>query len=341
MSLYLQDWLPDDFSSVLTERKNTMIQCTFVGVDIAKLKFDAKIIHEAKDYHRVFENNLTGFKAFLSWIKKYAQSPWVCMEATGHYSEPLADFLYSQKIAISVVNPLQIKYFAKAKLNRNKNDKLDARVIGEYAEIMKPKLYKPRSLQQKEIREHVQLIDSLKKQCIQFKNQLESISSKGIKKEILSAITHIQKRTDKLEGKLKQLAQKDESFSRAIELLQSIKGVGFTTAISLLAYLPDISLFKTPKQLAAFMGVSPKQKESGQYKGKTCMSKFGNPRIRTVLYMPALVVKGKNPAFKLFIERLEKSGLRPKAIVGALMRKLVHIIFGMLKNNQPFDPALV
>ena len=99
----------------------------------------------------------------------------------------------------------------------------------------------------------------------------------------------------------------------------------------MLAYLPDISHFKNAKQLAAFIGVSPRQRESGQFVGKTCLSKFGNSKLRAVLFMPALTLKKSTSFLKPFIQRLEKNGLKPKAIVGALMRKLVHIVFGVLE----------
>ena len=109
-------------SQALQQEESTMNQCDFVGVDISKLKFDAQILINDKSHHRVFENNLSGCKAFLAWVNKYSQNAWVCLEATGHYSELLAEFLHTQKVNVSVINPFQIKHFAKAKLNRNKTD---------------------------------------------------------------------------------------------------------------------------------------------------------------------------------------------------------------------------
>ena len=318
-----------------------MSQYVFVGVDISKLKFDAQILLQEKFHHREFENNPSGCKSFLTWINKYSQSTWVCMEATGHYSELLANFLYDHKVSVSVVNPFQIKYFAKARLNRNKNDILDAKTIAEFGMLMRPELYTPRCPKQQQIRESIQLIDALKKQRIQLQNKLESIQSKSIKKETQAIINLLKKRIDKLEKTLENEIKNDEAFVRLVELLESIQGIGRMSAIKLLAYFPDISNFKNAKQLAAFIGVSPRQRKSGKFVGKTCLSKFGDSRLRTVLYMPALVLKKPSSYLSPFIQRLEKNGLRPKAIIGALMRKLVHIIFGVLKNNRPFDPALI
>lgn len=318
-----------------------MIHFDFIGVDISKLKFDAHLLLEEKNYHHIFENTLAGCKAFLAWIKKYSQQAWVCLEATGYYGDLLAGFLHQEGITVSVVNPLQIKHFAKAKLNRNKNDRLDARTIAEFGKVMKPRTYVPPPSEQKQIREAVQLIDSLKKHRTQLENQLESVTFEKVRREFKAMIRHLTKQIDKLEKELKEAVSKNKDMAQTVALLESIKGIGFTTTISLIAYLPDLRFFKNAKQLAAFVGVSPKQRESGQYKGKTCLSKFGNPRLRAALYMPALGLKKASSFLRPFIQRLEKNGLKPKAIVGALMRKLLHIIFGVLKSNKPFDLQLV
>ena len=116
-----------------------------VGVDIAKDKFDVYFESESsKPFKRCFNNNATGHRASLRWIHKYIAQPWVCMEATGHYSEGLADYLFNANVKVSVVNPLQIKCFTKACLARNKNDVIDAKYIALYAKTMKPREYQPK-----------------------------------------------------------------------------------------------------------------------------------------------------------------------------------------------------
>ena len=113
------------------------------------------------------------------------------------------------------------------------------------------------------------------------------------------------------------------------------------SAIQFLVNIPDIDDFEKAKQLAAFIGVSPQQNESGKFKGQTKMSKYGHDSLRKLLYMPALSAKNTNEHLKPFVSRLKNKGMTPKAIVGAVMRKLVYIIFGILKSNKPFNPALV
>jgi transposase len=321
-----------------------MIKDVFVGIDVSKDKFDTTLLLEAKNVHKVFENSPSGFKKLLAWLLKHQVSKsslWVCMEATGHYSELLANFLLTESIRVSVVNPLQIKHFLKAKLTRNKNDKVDSNGIAEFAKVMRPPFYVAIPANKKELREKIQLVDTLKNQVQQLKNQLSSIQSSSVKESLEKAIADLEKHIKLLEEEIGKNVDQEEQFSSFVNLIISIKGFGKTSAYRLLAYLPDLALFEKPKQLAAFIGVSPKQKESGKFIGKTCLSKFGNPRLRKTLYMPALSVKQFNTAFKPFINSLEKKGLKPKAIVGALMRKLVHIIFGMVKSQKPFDPKLV
>lgn len=314
----------------------------FIGVDVAKEKFDVCLIKEEGSLlQEIFNNTHSGFKEFITWIKKYSTHVWICMEATGHYSELLADFLVSQHLKVSVVNPVSIKYFSKVKLSRNKNDKVDSRIIAEYCRLMSPRLFEPRSSEQKYIRELIQLEDTLRRQRTQLRLQQGCAQSAAIKKEFEKTIKMLDKRLKALAESIKSTVEAHPEWREMMKLITGIKGFGELSAYRLLAYLPDIKLFKNAKQLAAFIGVSPKQKESGKYAGQTRLSKLGNARLRNILYMPALNAKRYNEALQPFVKRLQNNGLAPKAIVGAVMRKLVHIIFGMLKNNSCFNPNLV
>ena len=318
-----------------------MEQYNFVGIDIAKDKFDVALKSNDRFIRAVFNNNISGFNKLEVWLKKHTSKPWVCLEATGSYSESVAEFLASKNIIVSVCNPLQIKNYAKSILARNKNDALDAQIIASYAAERKPRCFTPASGDQKYVRGIVQLIDTLQEQKQQLLNQLGSTLVNEIKNELKKAIKPIEKRIDKLEVKVNARIKKNSEQNKIKESVKSIKGIGDKTAHALIAYLPDIDLFKNAKQLAAYAGLNPKQHESGKFKGKTTLSKIGNARLRKALYMPALVVKNSNPYFKDFCSRLEKNGLKPKAIIGAVMRKLIHVIFGILKHKQDFNPALV
>jgi transposase len=313
----------------------------FVGIDISKTKFDAAIRIGNRFQEAVFDNQLSGFKRCLAWLQKHTQHPWVCLEATGHYSEALADYLHQKNIKVSVVNPMQIKNYAKAILARHKNDTLDARTIALYAQVAPLREFQPRSPLKKQFREWVQLAETLATQRRQLLNQLESIQSAPVRKEYRKLVAAFDKRLAALAEKIKETLSQDEALLHAYDLLIQVKGLGPKSVQTLLAYLPDIRQFAHAKQLAAFAGLSPRQCESGSFKGRTSLSRFGHPRLRNALYMPALVAKRHNPDLQGFVQRLEANGLAPKAIVGALMRKLIHLVYGILSHQQPYNPKRV
>lgn len=320
-----------------------MTDYDFVGIDIAKAKFDVFLQTEGSGKNQVFENNQKGFKQFESWLKKHTHQAWICLEATGRYGEALAEFMIERKVMVSIVNPMQIRNFSKSILSRNKNDALDAKVIAHYAKSASPlRPYKPRTKAEKALKETVQLMQTLETQRRQLRHQMnENVSCGNVKLEFRKMICSMDTRIAALEKKLKNIMEQNKAFSTAKSQLQSIVGIGEKTAHRLIAYLPDLSLFENAKQLAAYAGLSPKQCQSGKMIGKTKISKIGNARLRQTLYMPALVVKNHNQHFSAFCNRLEKNGLKPKAIVCAVMRKLLHIIFGMFKSEQEFNANLV
>lgn len=312
----------------------------FVGVDVAKDKLDIAWRSQANYSHQRFDNNLAGFNAFLGWLVQQPCSVWVCLEATGHYSELLADYLTAHGIKVSIINPLQIKQFARSKLTRNKNDILDARIIAQYGEANQPRVFQPRSQSQKELKDLTKLVDTLKAQVIQLKNQLDSTQGEIAKQSIKSLIKALEEKIVELENQLAALVTSEKPLHTQFTLLLSIKGIGKWTAYKILAQTPTISIYQKAKQFAAAIGVTPKQNQSGKFQGKTTISRLGDARLRKALYMAALVAKRYNPVLKAFAERLKHKGKAPKAIICAVMRKLAHIIFGVLKHQKPFDTAL-
>ena len=326
-----------DNSQILNLVENIMTNFQFVGIDVAKDKFDIALFLNKKYQHKCFDNNKKGHQTFLKWLAQYTQMPWICMEATGHYSEIIAEFLAKHNIRVSIVNPLQIKSFARVKLSRNKNDIVDAQIIAEYCDKMQPRTFTPRSDSQKELKDLTKILDTLKEQLVRFKNQLASTQGKIAKKSLLRLIKALEKEIIGIQAQLGGLVKDNESLNKKMSLITSIKGVGDLTAFKILAQIPDIHSFSNAKQFAAYIGISPKQRQSGNFQGKTTISRIGDSRLRKALYMAALVAKRYNPALAPFVKRLELKGKAPKSIICAVMRKLAHIIFGILKNERPFD----
>lgn len=318
-----------------------MVNFQCVGVDVAKDKFDVALFSNKKHQHKCFANNEKGNREFLKWLNTHTESPWVCMEATGHYSELIADFLFQHNIRVSIVNPLQIKNFARMKLSRNKNDIIDAQIIREYCEKMQPHIFTSRSDEQKELKDLTKLLDTLKEQLVKLKNQLESTLGKLTKKAIQKLIKQLEKEIKLVEAQLKGLVEKNEILEEKMSLITSIKGVGKLTAYKILAQVSDIKNFCNAKQFAAYIGISPKQHQSGKFIGRTTISRIGDGRLRKALYMAALVAIRHNQALQPFVKRLKEKNKAPKAIICAIMRKLAHLVFGVLKSGQPFNEKLV
>ncbi len=312
----------------------------FVGIDISKDKFDAAILISSGKYlDKVFPNTSVGIKSFYQWILKNTQTSWVCMEATGSFGDKLADYLYGKKTLISVSNPLMIKHYGRAIFIRNKNDKIDARLVAQFAQTMRPRLYVPKSPEQKALNDLVNLLNTLKMQHTQFTNQLPSVQSKVAIKMMKKLISTHHKEIKKVEGKLAELVAQDADFHRQLTLMTSIKGVGKLTGYRVLARIQDINSFEDAKQFAAFIGVCPRQCQSGKSQGKTRMSCLGDAGLRKGLYMAAIVAKRHNLALQPFVKRLATAGKAPKAIIGAVMYKLARWIFAVLKHGKPFDMA--
>lgn len=314
-----------------------MTQFQFVGVDVAKDKFDVALEINNSCYQECFSNDQKGYRAFSKWLSKHTSQPWVCMEATGHYSELIADYLCMQAVRVSVVNPLQIKSFARATLSRNKTDQLDARIIADYCKKMRPRTFTCRSESHKTLKDLTNLLDTIKEQHVRFTNQLHSAQSDSGKKIIRKLIKSLENEIIKVEKSVDEIIKQNSALRENMNLLTSIQGVGKQTAYKVLSHIPDMNCFANAKQFAAFIGISPRQHQSGRFQGKTRISRLGDARLRKVFYMAGLVAKRFNKRLQPFVMRLQANGKAPKAIICAVMRKLAHIVFGVLKNKRPFD----
>ncbi len=314
---------------------------TSIGIDIAKRNFVAAIKGHEKEKLKTFSNNEKGFKQFLAWVKKFSEHKChFCMEATGKYGDKLALFLYNNKYMVSVVNPAKIKYFAKSQLLRNKTDAVDAKLILNYCELYNPHEWQPEPLEIQELQELVKRLDTLVSAELQERNRLEN-ADEIIKESITSHIKYLQQEIKKIEEKIKNHINKYLHLKEKADLLNSIPGIGDKTTNKVLAFLGNINAYDKAKQVAAFVGLNPQQAQSGTSLNRSRLSKTGDSELRKMFYMPALTAIQFNPVIKLFYERLIAKGKPKKVAICAVMRKLVHIIYGVLKSNKPFDKQLV
>lgn len=310
-----------------------------LGIDVGKSELVLALLINEKFIKARVSNDINGFTEIIKLFDKYkVTSVMVCLEATGRYGEQVADFLYAHDHEVAVVNPCCIKSFAKSKLIIHKTDAVDARVIAEYASKNDLTLYRPRTPAMKELRELCKALEVYKAQQTQIKCHIESSTSSQVDDSWNRLLEHIKKEMIILQEYVEKLLDTDSRLQQHCTNLQTIPGIGKTTAIALLSYIPDLAYFKTARQLAAYAGLVPRQRTSGtSVKGKSRLSKQGSSRLRKALYFPAIVALKYNPAIFDFYDKLKRRGKAKMAAIGAVMRKLVHIIFAILKNNIAFD----
>jgi len=314
---------------------------SILGIDVSKKELVVVLLVKDKKKSSEFSNDSQGYQQLHKWIEARIGSSELlaCAEATGHYSAGIARYLYASGYAVSVVNPYCIKAYANSKLARHKNDKVDAGIIAEYARVHTIELYKAIDPAMEQIRYLYRCMDDLKNMRIQVQNHLEG--KEYLPEFVNAAWVHMLEEIDKkiinIEEEISHRIKIVNGLEKKYKLLQTIPGISKTTALAILAELPAIESFKNARQLAAYIGITPKHRQSGtSLKGRSRISKIGSSKLRKALYFPAIVAKNHNPVIKLFCDNLKRKGKHTMAIICAAMRKLIHIIYGVLKNQESF-----
>lgn len=315
-----------------------------VGIDVSKLKLDIALLINGKVKSKVVENTSEGHRFLIEWLAKSKASMealHVCMEATGVYYEALALALHEAGLKVSVVNPSCIKGFGQSENIRNKNDLIDAGLIARYCLNMNPALWVPPPLEQRQLRAWSLRVQALKDIRQQEENRLEAHTVSGMEEVAAHVKVHVKwldTEIKKLEKEIDDHIDRHPGLKHDAELIASIPGIGPTTVARILGHLGDIRRFKSAKALAAFVGVTPKQRSSGSsLRGRTVISRTGSTSLRAALFMPSLVARRHNPLLSLFAERLLATGMAKKAVICAVMHKLTHLIYGVIRTGKPFD----
>jgi transposase len=311
-----------------------------LGIDVSKLTFDVALLFEHKLKTKKFDNKNKGFEELVNWLKaKNLTKPLhICMEATGYYSEDLATYLFNAGYVVSVVNPAQIKGFGQSELIRNKTDQADAQMIARFCHSMNPQPWQPKPEHVRTLQGLVRRVEALQNMYQQESNRLETTSCEYLQVSLKEMMKRIAEEIKAIKKKIKEEIDKNPDLRTKHDLLESIPGVGEATIAQILAFMGNVEDFKNAKQLAAFVGLNPKQYQSGtSINRRSRISKMGNTNLRKSLYMPAISAKRFNPIVKAFCENLKSAGKPTMLIICAAMRKLVHIIFGVLKSGQPFS----
>ena len=324
-----------------------------VGIDIAKDKFDV-CFKERKNGRSVikgtktFKNNSKGFSDFRLWYSKRRKENSrlvFVMEATGVYYEELAYFLHGENEVIYVELPQKVKYFAKSLNIKTKTDKVDAKLIADIGLERSSSLrsWNPPSEQFKAIRDLCREISQLKKTKSAASSRLHAWNTAHdtVPEVIRAAEEHLDildQLIKKMEELLLERVKQDKQLHEKIERIAQIKGLGIISVTKVIAETNGFVLFNSIRQLVSYAGLDVIQEESGQYKGRSRLSKKGNAHLRAALYMPAVTAVTHNKNLKEFYSRLnEKFNYKKQSLV-AVMRKLLVLIYTLWKSEENYDP---
>jgi len=312
---------------------------TVLGIDVAKSKLDVALMIRGKALVKEFGNNIKGFKLLQGWLTSlHIEHVHACLEATGVYGDAVTEFLHEHGHRVSVVNPSRIKHFAMSDLKRNKTDKSDARTIATFCLKMEPDAWRPLPPEVKYLQALTRRVEALEGMLLEEKNR-QDVAPPASRPSIDRMIENLKKEIDHVKRLIKDHIDNNPGLKQQSELLESVPGLGEKT-ITLLLGEVDLLAFDSARDLAAYAGVTPGRSQSGKTLDRTKLSKIGNSRIRKALYFPAISAIKYNEIIKQFAQRLRQNGKTPMQIVCAAMRKLLHIVYGVIKNNRPFDPTL-
>lgn len=312
-----------------------------VGIDVAKHSLDIATL-QANGKHRTkskLANTPAGFKDVGKWLEKHAApDAWVVMEATGVYHEAVAEYLHGLGYRVCVMNPARIASYAQSELLRGKTDRTDAKLLATYGHrhVDQLRVWTPTPPAQRRLQALVRRLQDLQEIEQMERNRLE-VSDTSVQPSIHELLAHIEQQITETLRAIKQHIDDDPDLRGRRDLLVSIDGIGERTAALLLAELGDPLQFKGARAIVAYAGLNPMLQQSGLYQGHVRISRIGSSRLRAGLYMPAISAMTHNPAIRALRDRLREKGKAGKQIVCAAMRKLLHIVYGVLKSGMPFD----
>jgi transposase len=314
-----------------------------LGIDIAKATLDCALLLPTGKFRSTsgVANTPAGGARLVQWLAGHHTGPvHVCLEATGSYWETVAEALVDAGHTVSVINPTQIRAFAKACLTRGKTDRGDARLLARFCAERQPAPWQAPPAIERTLKALLLRLEALQTMRVQEQNRAD-VARDVVQAGIRAHLAWLDTEIAAVLRAIRQHIDADPTLRDRRRLLDSIPGVGEHTIALVLAFALHPDRFRTARQAAAFVGLDPRPYESGSsVRGKPRLSKIGHAVVRKRLYMPAITALYHTAWGKHFYQRLAAAGKAPMLIIGAMMRKLVHVAFGVLKSGQPFNPAL-
>lgn len=319
----------------------------FIGIDVSKAKLDCSLLLDTSSGKRrakTVANTKAGVSELLSWCAKQQAFPLelhAILEGTGVYHEQAALALSDAGVTVSIVNPAQVKDFGRSLGVRTKTDGVDSLVLARYGALLNPRPWTPPAQEARVLQALLSRREAIAQDLQRERNRLEKAEATEtlplIRQSILDSIAFLEQQLAKLQQDINDHINKHPNLKADRELLLSIPAVGPQVGNHLLAVMHNHS-FQSAEQLAAYLGLVPIERQSGtSILGRPRLSKAGPARVRAVLYMAAIVGTQHNPHIKALYQRLQQRGKTKMSALGAAMRKLVHLSFGVLKTRQPYQ----
>jgi transposase len=304
----------------------------FIGIDVAKGKLDVCLLPGGE--LRTFSNDSEGIAKLVAWFQQLPATR-IVLEATGGYERPALFAMQDAALPVALVNPRQVRDFAKGIGQLAKTDRVDAAVLAQFAKLLAPAPSEKTSAKQRELEALVLRRRQLITLLVAEQNRTQQTNDKFIQRTLKHIAKALERQIRAVEDRIAKLLQSDDQWKAKLEILLSTPGVGQATGMTLLAELPELGKLNR-QQIASLAGVAPYPRDSGNSRGQRCI--WGGRRsLRCVLYMAALSARRCNPVIRAFAARLHAAGKPYKAIQVACIRKLLVILNTMLKNNAPWQ----
>ena len=318
----------------------------FLGIDVAKKKLDCILLNPAtqKRKSKAVANTPAGWASLIQWLSAQGVEPTqvhIVMEPTGSYHEPAALTFSDAGCRVSLVNPAQLRHYADAIGARNKTDAADAAVLARYGATEQPPAWQPPPPSVRALRALLARRDAVAADLQREKNRAEKLDAleipQSVRDSLARSITFLESQLATLQAEITRHIDDDPDLHQQRDLLLTIPGVGPQVAQHMTALLAGRH-FDRAEQVAAYLGLVPLQRQSGSsLNAKPRLSKTGPARLRQLLYLPAVTATRCNPHIRAFYQRLLAQGKPKMAAIAASMRKLVHLCFGVLRSNTPYQ----
>jgi transposase len=310
-------------------------QTIYAGVDVAKEELVVCVLPGGQRI--TVDRDDQGLTKLLRFFQQHGVE-CVIVEATGGYEAAVTAACLEANLQTCLVNPRQVRDFARGMGRLAKNDRLDAEILALFGQCVRPPALEKTSEKQQQLNDLV----TRRRQLVTMKtaetNRRQQATTKLAIRSLDASLAFLRKQIAKLDAEIARLIEADDSWRNSNDILRSMPGVGPTTSAALIAELPELGKLNR-QQIASLVGLAPFDHDSGKMKGKRSIW-GGRKSVRTALYMAALAAKRFNPKLKAFAERLKRAGKKNKVILTAVMRKLLVICNTMLKNNTHWQPNL-